>query len=217
MQIEEGKLHIPTAELATLRPNANKPTPASEQAAADGQTQQLTAAGPSGTDASGSLPPATRATAASTPNTVDAVLERSNKRKRAKEPNPLSMKKKKQKTEEGGASGKGGAKGKGNEQDNGKGKGKGKAEANTVEGGKENRRPVAGLPQTKPAGESIESDKGAEQKSPVPHGKGVTMPEGPGTSKKALKRKAKKAAAAKAEQPAAEKPDTEMVDATPAS
>lgn len=210
-QIEESKLHIPSAELATLRPNAKEPSTSSgEQAMGTDSAAQPTptAAGPSGTEASASLAPATRSTAASTPNTVDAVLERSNKRKRAKEPNPLSMKKKKQKTE---------ADASGNAQGKGKGKGKGKAEANAVEGAKENRRPVAGLPPSKPAAHGVTSDQGAEQQPAVPQGKGVTMPEGPGTSKKALKRKAKKAAAAKAEQPAAETSDTAMAEATPAS
>ena len=226
MQIEESKLHIPSAELANLKPStsASASAGASTTQPTTGTEGQSAAAAVSGVDATASLPAATRSTTALTPNTVDALLAKKRKRTNGpKQPNPLSVKKSKKPAAAASAS-KSTTSVKAGAADKGKGKGK----ASDTGGNKENEAPLVqiGKKRKLDADDSEAGGKKAklstvkkEGQPPAPAKKrekkadptaGVTRPEGPGTSKKALKRKAKKAAAASAGDAGASGADKEM-------
>lgn len=127
---------------------------------------------PTSLETASTLPAATRSTGPSLPNTAEQMLAK-RKRKRAQEPNPLSQKKKKK---EGGKAVK-------TSQE--KGKAKAAVVGNEKEKEKKQKETVVKDKQPKEAASTstVAADK------PSDPTKGVPRPEGPGTSKKALRRK----------------------------
>lgn len=182
-QIEESKLHIPSSELAGLQPRASTSTSVATEAEDDAPA--------SGVTATSQLPIATRSTAASEPLTAEQMLAKKRGKKKVGGPNPLSVKKKKR--DPAGAKKAGGEKAKTQDV---KGKGKersGDGNTSKPEGAANGSATGAKKKRTRDEAFPADSEKAPSNgKAHTDPTAGVSRPEGPGTSKKALKRKKKK-------------------------